>query len=167
MGLGHFGGGIAVTRWMAAQGARVTVTDASPREKLAASLTEIKDIPAELNLGGHDPSCLNHCDLLVVSPAVPKDKSEFVVDARRRGIPISSEMNLFIERCPSRTVVGITGSAGKSTTTGMLGAMLDCWGEASGIGTWLGGNIGRSLLSALPQIKPDHIVALELSSFQL
>lgn len=168
MGLGRFGGGIGVTRWLCSQGARVTVTDMATKEKLADSLELIADLSVTLRLGGHDEADLDGCDLLVVSPAVPRDKSPFVQAAIGRGVPVSSEMNLFVERCRARRVIGITGSAGKSTTTMMLGSILS---EAAGAGAlpgaWTGGNIGASLLGELERIEPDHVVALELSSFQL
>ncbi len=168
MGLGRFGGGIGVTRWLAAQGAAVTVTDLDSAEKLAGSVAKIADLPVTLRLGGHDAADLESCDLLVVSPAVPKDRSAFVADARARSIPITSEMNLFIERCRARRVIGVTGSAGKSTTTAMLHGVLSAAADAGRLPTvWLGGNIGRSLLDDLPAIQPDHLVVLELSSFQL
>lgn len=167
MGLGHFGGGIAVSRWLAEQGALVTVTDLASPAKLAEGVAELKDLPITFHLGGHDLSDLDGCELLVVSPAVPKDRSEFVQEAVCRGVPISSEMNLFVERCRARCIVGITGSAGKSTTTAMLGSILDHALSGKGRRGWMGGNIGRSLLSDLPAIQPEDVVVLELSSFQL
>ena len=168
MGLGRFGGGIGVTRWLAEQGAQVTVTDLAPAEKLAESLEQLKDLPVTMRLGGHDPGDLDDCDLLVVSPAVPKERSEFVQEAIARGIPLTSEMNLFIERCPARRIIGVTGSAGKSTTTAMLGSVLEAAHQAGALGpVWVGGNIGQSLLADLPRMRPDDLVVLELSSFQL
>lgn len=168
MGLGTFGGGIAVTRWLVERGAEVTVTDLSPAEKLADSLAQLADLPVHRRLGGHDMAALEGCELLVVSPAVPKDKSDFVKAAIARGIPISSEMNLFAERCPARRVVGITGSAGKSTTTAMIGSILSAASAAGALPrVWMGGNIGHSLLADLPEMSADNVVVLELSSFQL
>jgi len=78
-------------------------------------------------------------------------------------------MNLFLERCPGK-IVGVTGTVGKSTTTAMIGAILER--ARSGTGwwhgeVWLGGNIGKSLLDDLPRMRPDDVVVLELSSFQL
>ncbi len=124
MGLGRFGGGIAAARWLVGRGAKVTVTDMAPAEKLADSVAQLAGLPVTFHLGGHDTADLDGCDLLVVSPAVPKDKSDFVKQAIAHNIPLSSEMNLFIQHCPARRIVGITGSAGKSTTTAMLGAIL-------------------------------------------
>ncbi len=168
MGLGHFGGGIAVSRWLIQQGGQVTVTDEAPPEKLAESLRELEGLPITFHLGGHDPGDLDACDLLVVSPAVPKERSPFVAEAVRRGIPLTSEMNLFIERCRARRIVGITGSAGKSTTTAMLGSILEAaLPGGGGPRGWVGGNIGRSLLLELDVIQSQDVVALELSSFQL
>lgn len=168
MGLGHFGGGIGVTRWLVKAGAEVTVTDSAESAALAGSVAQLEDLDIRWRLGGHDESDLNGCDLLVVSPAVPKERSPFVQEAVRRGIPISSEMNLFIERCPARRIVGITGSAGKSTTTAMLGSILAA-AAAAGVlpRVWIGGNIGQSLLGELAVMRPEDVVVLELSSFQL
>jgi len=168
MGLGRFGGGIGVARWLAARGAKVTVTDLAGADALAESVRQLADLPARLHLGGHDPADLDDCRLLVVSPAVPKERSAFVREAIARGIAVTSEMNLFVERCPARRVVGVTGSAGKSTTTAMIGAVIQAAAEAGrGPRVWVGGNIGRSLLSDLEAMAPDDVVVLELSSFQL
>ncbi len=168
MGLGHFGGGIGAARWLVQQRAEVTVTDQASADELAHGLAELEGLPIRFHLGGHDPADLDHCDLLVVSPAIPKDRSDFVAAAVARGIPLSSEMNLFIVRCPAQRVVGITGSAGKSTTTAMLGAILQNAFPSTGRPrAWVGGNIGRSLLGDLQAMSPEDIVVLELSSFQL
>jgi UDP-N-acetylmuramoylalanine--D-glutamate ligase len=169
MGLGRFGGGIGVTRWLCNQGARVHVTDLATPDDLAGSLDTIKGLALTHRLGGHDESDLDDCHLLVVSPAVDKSKSNFFKAALRQGIPWTSEMNLFLERCRGR-IVGITGTVGKSTTTAMIGAILESAQRSTGWRhgrVWLGGNIGKSLLDDLPEIGPRDIVVLELSSFQL
>lgn len=171
MGLGRFGGGVGVTRWLASQGARLIVTDQAPAEDLASSMQQLAGLPIEYRLGGHDAADLSGCDLLVTSPAVDKARSEFFQEAIRRGVPWSSEMNLFLERCRAR-IVGITGSAGKSTTTAMTGAVLeaatrDKASPLHGRRIFVGGNIGVSLLDELPQMGADDWVVLELSSFQL
>lgn len=168
MGLGRFGGGIGVTRWLAEQGARVTVVDRAQAESLSSSVKQLAGLPVRFRFGEHQIGDLDDCELLVVSPAVAKDKSDFVQAAIARGIPLTSEMNLFVERCRSRRVVGITGSAGKSTTTAMIGAILSAaYAGGAGPRVWVGGNIGQSLLGVLGQIEPEDIVVLELSSFQL
>lgn len=170
MGLGGFGGGVGVTRWLAAAGATVTVTDCAPAERLERSLTEIADLGVTLRLGGHDERDFRETDLVVVNPAVP-DSSPYLAAARAAGVPITTEINLFVERCPARCV-GITGTVGKSTVTAMTGHILTQAAERGCAAprirrVWVGGNIGRSLLDVLPQIDPADVVVLELSSFQL
>jgi len=169
MGLGRFGGGIGVTRWLCGQGAGVLVTDLAPADALAESRAALKDLDIEYRLGGHDEADLDKCDLLVVNPGVDKRSSAFFQAAVARGITWTSEMNLFLERCPGK-IVGVTGTVGKSTTTAMIGAILEQAKSAPGWWhgeAWLGGNIGKSLLDDLSRMRPNDIVVLELSSFQL
>src|SRR5262245_36844169 len=104
MGLGRFGGGIGVSRWLVEQGANVTVTDLATQDELASSVAALKNLPIEYRLGGHDATDLQTCDLLVVSPAVDKAKSEFFAQAASCGVPWTSENNLFLERCPAMLV---------------------------------------------------------------
>lgn len=164
MGLGRFEGGVGVTRWLAAQGARVLVTDREPAEKLAASVAQVANLPnVQLRLNGHEERDFTDSDLVVVNPAVPPT-SPYLRAAQRAGVPITTEINLFVERCRAATV-GITGSVGKSTTTAMIGHVLERALPDRRI--FVGGNLGRSLLDELPNIRERDIVVLELSSFQL
>lgn len=163
MGLGRFGGGVGVTRWLVAAGARVTVTDLAPAEKLASSLRQIADLGVTLRLGEHDERDFRGADAVIVNPAV-QDSSPFLQTARAAGVLVTAEVNLFVERCPARCV-GVTGSVGKSTITAMIGHVLQRTLPDRQV--WVGGNIGRSLLDALDQIRPEDLVVLELSSFQL
>lgn len=158
MGLGRFGGGIGVAKFMLREGAAVTVTDMAPEEKLRESMAEVGDGVA-YHLGGHKPEDFTETDLVVANPAV-KPASEWLDTARRAGVAITTEMNLFFERCRGR-ILGVTGSVGKTTTTAMIGHVL------AGPRTFVGGNIGRSLLLDLPEIGEDAVVILELSSAQL
>ncbi len=155
LGLGHFGGGLAVSRWLVGEGARVTVADDAAAERLGDSVRQLAGLPIEFRLGGGP---LPPADLVVASPAVPPTHPALVA-ARAAGTPVTTEICLFAERCPA-PVFGVTGTKGKSTTSAVLGRML-------GPGTWVGGNIGKSLLADLPAIRPDHRVVLELSSFML
>ena len=164
MGLGRFGGGVGAVRWLADQGANVTVTDTAPEDALRDSLAQIDDREVALHLGGHQESDFQGVDAVVVSPAVPQS-SPYLVIARRSGVEITSEMNLFAQRCPARCV-GVTGSVGKSTVTAMIGHILSQTLPAPRR-VWVGGNIGRSLLGDLTDISADDVVVLELSSFQL
>src|SRR6185503_5357820 len=88
-------------------------------------------------------------DVIVASPAIPPH-SEYLAAARQAGVPVTTEIRLFIERCPAKRVVGVTGTKGKSTTTSLLGRML-----ATKYTTHVGGNIGRPLLLELDNIQPD------------
>jgi UDP-N-acetylmuramoylalanine--D-glutamate ligase len=160
LGLGRFGGGVGVAKWLCSRGARVTVSDQAPAEKLAESVAALAGLDITLHLGGQQSDDFTTPDLLVVSPAVPPQAEPIRLAAAAK-VPRTTEINLFIVRCPAQ-IVGITGSVGKSTTTAMTGQVL-----ASKLPTHVGGNIGRSLLSELGQIRPDHAVVLELSSFQL
>ncbi|MCH8968518.1 MAG: UDP-N-acetylmuramoyl-L-alanine--D-glutamate ligase [Planctomycetes bacterium] len=169
MGLGRFGGGVGVSRWLAEQNAKVIVTDLANESDLASSIEELQGLPIEFHLGAHDGRDLAAADLLVVNPAVDKAKSDFVRQARTRGIPITSEINLFVEHCPAR-IIGITGSTGKSTTAAMIFDVL--YAHLSSLNgsphnVWLGGNIGESLLPELARMSTSDFVVLELSSFQL
>ncbi len=171
MGLGHFGGQIAVVKYLVSQGALVTVTDVAPPEKLKKAVSEIQSLPVTLHLGGHLESDFTETDLIAVSPAVPKD-SRYLKLAAQTGIPFTCEMNLFLDRCRGK-VMAVTGTVGKSTTVGMLENIFTFAESASELAKlgyrkfWWGGNIGKSLLEELPHIQPDDLVLLELSSFQL
>jgi UDP-N-acetylmuramoylalanine--D-glutamate ligase len=161
MGLGRFGGGLGAARFALREGAaRVTVTDLKTAEDLAESVAALADAPVVLHLGEHRDEDFREADVVVASPAVKRD-SPYLTMAREGGAKLSSEMNLFLERCPA-AVIGVTGSAGKSTTATLLSRAL-----AARHTTHLGGNIGGSLLGELPNIATTDRVCLEMSSFQL
>ena len=165
MGLGQFGGGVGVTQFLVAQGAAVLVTDTQPAEKLNDSLKALHSLSVQLRLGEHRVEDFTGADLVVVNPAVRPDNI-YVRAAVDAGVPITTEMTLLVERLPDRRrVVGITGTAGKSTTTAMLGHILrEQLGEAA---VHVGGNLGGSLLPTVDRIAAEHVVVLELSSFML
>jgi UDP-N-acetylmuramoylalanine--D-glutamate ligase len=159
-GLGRFGGGIAVTKWLVSQGAMVTVTDQDTPEKLATSVAQLAGLPITLHIGTTVLEDFTSADLLVASPAIPPH-NELLAAARDAAVPITTEIRLFIERCPAE-IFAVTGTKGKSTTSAMLGHMLRRRRP-----TFVGGNIGGSLLDSLSSIhKSDHVV-LELSSYML
>lgn len=168
MGLGQFGGGVGVTRWLVEQGADVLLTDKAPADKLTQSLNQLKDLSegsVTYRLGEHNVSDFTTCDLLVVNPAVNPATNRFTRAARAAGVDITSEIQLLIEHLPNpKNIIGITGTAGKSTTTAMLGHALSL---AMPDKIHIGGNIGGSLLQRLGHIREDHYVILELSSFML
>lgn len=151
--------GQALARWLPSVGARVTVTDARPPEALDADL---KDFPnVRFILGDHPLSLLDDAEMICVSGGVSLEMPLLHM-AIHRGIPITNDAQLFISRSPA-PVTGITGSAGKTTTTTLVGKMT----QTAGFTTWVGGNIGNVLLDVMMGIQPRHQVIMELSSFQL
>ena len=162
MGLGRHGGGLGAARFLADQGARVTISDAANASSLSAAVAALADVPIQaMHFGGHDDRDFGSAEVVVVNPAVRPDHPCLRI-ARESGAMITSEIELFLERCPAR-VIGVSGSNGKSTTATLLAEML----RAEGLRTWLGGNIGGSLLDPLDQVRASDWVVLELSSFQL
>ena len=185
MGLGRFGGGVGVARFLAERGADVLVTDMLSAEALAASVAQLADCPGvTFRLGEHNVSDFTTCDLLVVNPAV-KPGNRFVRAAEAAGVEITSEIRLLVRHLPNRLrTIGVTGSAGKSTVSAMIHHVLErvrlappgdgdtprhegTEAQSPGPGAWLGGNIGGSLLPHLDEIDVDDWVVLELSSFML
>jgi UDP-N-acetylmuramoylalanine--D-glutamate ligase len=161
MGLGLFGGGVASARFAAQRGAQVTVTDLRDAATLAPALEQLVDLDLRLVLGEHNPADFEQADLIIASPAVAPN-NRHLESARKAGVPITSEIALFLEevRAP---VIAISGTQGKSSTTFLLSQLLG----AEGRRVHLGGNIGRPLLPDLECISPEDICALELSSYQL
>lgn len=161
LGLGRFSGGVETVRFLRRAGAQVLVSDRDARANLAASAAEAEALGAALEFGPQSEALLEGRDLVVASPAIPFDHPVLRA-AAARGVTVTTEMNLFLERVRGR-VLGVTGTKGKSTTATLLAAML----AAAGRRVHLGGNVGRSLLARLGEIGPDDLVVLELSSFQL
>lgn len=161
MGLGLFGGGVGITKFLVSQGADVTVTDLKNADELSQSLKLLDDLPIRFRLGKHLDEDFSNIDLLIINPAVPND-SRFLQIARDNDVCIDTELNVFFKLCPA-PIMGVTGSNGKTTTTSLLGEML----KEGGINAWVGGNIGISLLEHVDEIKTDDVVVLEISSFQL
>ena len=162
MGLGVHGGGVGVARFLAERGAQVTVTDLSPAEQLTASLESLADLPITYVLGKHREEDFRSADLVVRNPAVPR-QSPYLQMATAAGVPVVMEMTLFFAECPSRNIIGVTGTKGKTTTTLLLAAML----QEHGWPHVVAGNLRRSALETLPRIEPESWVVLELSSWQL
>ena len=162
VGLGREG--TALARFLLERGASVTVTDIRPTDELRELTGTIRSLAGErvsFSLGGHPLSVLNGVDVVFVSPGVPLD-IPLLQEAQRRALPLSSETRLFTRLCPA-PVVGITGSSGKTTTTALVGAMLDGGPRR----VWIGGNIGQPLITHLEEMQSNDIVVMELSSFQL
>ncbi len=153
--------GIDLVRYLSSQGARVTVSDSRPATELREALDAIADCAATLSLGANRAQDLTAAETVYLSQGVPAELPALAA-ARAAGVPISSMTRLFFERCPA-PIAGITGSSGKTTTTALVGAMLD----AAGIDHATGGNIGIGLLGLLDGIDSETRVVVELSHTQL
>ena len=142
------------------RGARVIACDRRSREQLGAIADELENAGAELKLGD---GYLNNLevDIIFRTPGMSFYLPE-LEDARKKGIPVTSEMEVFFDLCPA-TVFAVTGSDGKTTTTTLIAKML----EAEGKKVYVGGNIGNPLLPEIENITKDDYVVVELSSFQL
>jgi UDP-N-acetylmuramoylalanine--D-glutamate ligase len=160
-GLGLFGGGVGVTRFLARHGARVTITDTRSAEDLAPAIAALEGIPVRFVLGEHRREDFEGADLVVANPAVAPTNVWLTI-ARAASVPITSEIELFLRACPAR-IAAVTGTQGKSSTCNTLLQLL----VADGQRAHLGGNIGGSLLDAAESMRADDAVVLELSSYQL
>jgi UDP-N-acetylmuramoylalanine--D-glutamate ligase len=153
--------GRAVAQRFRREGAVVTATDLRAPCSFGSMLRELMDSQIGFELGVHREETFLKQDLIVVSPGVPWHLPQLEA-ARRHGITVVPEVEAaswFFHG----TLVGITGTNGKTTTTTLLGEML----EASDFSTYVAGNIGVPLISAVDLFSPDSIVVAELSSFQL
>lgn len=140
-------------------GADVTACDRKP-EKEIAGVPLLKNLGVALKCG---ESYLNelHCDWFFRTPGMHPELEE-VQQLRKCGTKITSEIELFFDLCPAQ-IIAVTGSDGKTTTTTLIGKML----EQAGYRCWIGGNIGNPLIGEIGRIEPKDKVVLELSSFQL
>ncbi len=153
--------GLAAAQILARRGAVVTVTDRKPPSEFGDILAGLLKDKVGLELGVQREETFLRHQAIVISPGVPWDLPELEA-ARGHKIPIYPEVEVatwFLEG----TMVGVTGSNGKTTTTTLLGNML----SASGFPTFVGGNIGNALSSAVGQAPPGTKFVTELSSFQL
>ena len=157
--------GIAVARFAARRGARVTVTDGKPAEALAERMRALDGVPVAWELGGMREATFTGADLVVMSPGVPTLPE--MRAARAAGVEVIAEIELAY-RClhPGAELVAITGTNGKSTTTALTGALC----AASGRPTFCGGNLGNMpLIDAVdhPANTEGGLVVAEVAAFML
>jgi UDP-N-acetylmuramoylalanine--D-glutamate ligase len=158
--------GLALARFLLSHGAQVTLNDQKPADSqdMRAAMASLPDPRLRWVLGRHPLEALEGATLVCVSGGVPLDLP-IIQEARRRGLPLSNDSQLFMEAVPCPTI-GITGSAGKTTTTVLVGRMAQAAMQAPRQ-AWVGGNIGQPLIEFLDQMRPDDLAIQELSSFQL
>lgn len=142
-------------------GAEVTAFDKKTEEKLGELAEDFNKRGVKLILGEDYLDKLTGFQVVFKTPSMRID-NEALLRAKKGGAYITSEMEEFVKYCPCK-IYGVTGSDGKTTTTSIIYNLL----KTQGFTTWVGGNIGTPLFSKIEEIKPDHRVVLELSSFQL
>jgi UDP-N-acetylmuramoylalanine--D-glutamate ligase len=163
VGLGTLGGGVGTARFFAKRGANVTVTDRKTEKELERSVQELSSYPIRYVLGKHDSRDFEKADLIIKNPSVPSQLPELAA-ARRKHIPVDMAESLFMRLAPTKNIIGVTGTRGKSTTSQLIYLVL----KKAGKHAVLGGNVaGTSTLELLDEINIASYVVLELSSFML
>ena len=140
---------------------KVTVCDKSPRERVEEQVAELESLGAKFQLGPDYLAKLHKFDLIFRTPGLSPNNPE-LKKAVEKGAEVTSEMELFFRLCPC-TILGVTGSDGKTTTTTLISEFL----KEAGYNVYVGGNIGKPLLPDVSGMVPEDMVVLELSSFQL
>ena len=160
--LGLARSGRAVATLLASRGHSVYVSDASASPALEATAAELRAKGIAAQVGGHDLARIARAALVVVSPGIPPAAPPLAA-AREHGVEVISEIEVALRALERASVIAVTGTNGKSTTTAMAGSML----EALGGDAVTAGNIGRPLAEVALQARSPGWIALELSSFQL
>lgn len=168
--------GIAMGKFFATHGAHVVMNDQKRAEEMGDAIKTMRDMDensaarVEWAFGGHPVSLLEDTDYVGVSGGVAIDLP-LIREALQLGIPLTNDSQVFLEECPCKSI-GITGSAGKTTTTSLVGKIMDTYLRTPQVKplyrkVWVGGNIGAPLLSVVDEIQPSDLAVMELSSFQL
>jgi UDP-N-acetylmuramoylalanine--D-glutamate ligase len=174
MGLGLNDGGFGSVKYALSQNvSELVITDFKSADILKPTIDKIKNlpthnIPIKYIFGNQNIEDYTKVDIIIKNPGVPNN-SPYLEAARKSGVLITSDVELFFEHINSLEnkpkVIGITGTRGKSTTTALIHHILsDFYGKEKVL---LGGNIRKSILNFLDEIKSDNYIVLELSSFQL
>ena len=142
-------------------GINVTACDKNERASFEGAIEELEKLGAQVRLGSSYLDDLTGFDVIFRTPGMRPDVPA-LEQAREAGAEITSEMEVFFDVCPAN-LIAVTGSDGKTTTTSIIAGLL----KAAGYRTFVGGNIGRPLLSDVPEMTEDDMAVLELSSFQL
>lgn len=143
-------------------GAHITVFDKRNIEEIDKNIiNKITKNNIETSFGEKNLEKLSGFDIIFRSPTCRADTPELEKEAKR-GAKITSEIEMLLELCPG-TVIGVTGSDGKTTTTSLIYEIV----KKQHGKTYLGGNIGIPLFTKIEKMKPEDIIVLELSSFQL
>jgi UDP-N-acetylmuramoylalanine--D-glutamate ligase len=153
--------GIATALFCAERGAHVTASEERPEPEIAEAAAKLRAAGVTLELGGHRPETFVRQDLIVPSPGVPPTMAALAA-ARVIGVPVWSEIELAWRFLRGRLIC-ITGSNGKTTTTSLIGHILD----TAGVPVQAAGNIGTPLISRVDISSDASFTVVEASSFQL
>ncbi len=156
--------GQALARYLSKKGANVILNDMQSEEILSSIARSFENTTVQCAFGSHPTELLEGVDLVSLSGGIPLT-NPMAMEAAKRKIPITNDTQVFMEAVKA-PVIGITGSAGKTTTTSLVGKMAQIEATLEKK-AWVGGNIGQPLVEYLDEIEPDDIVILEISSFQL
>lgn len=160
--------GLALARFLVNRGAKVIINDRKPESELSSAREMMADTPVEWVCGEHPLSLLDRVDVICVSGGVPISLP-LINQGIKQGKLVTNDSQIFLETAPC-TTVGITGSAGKTTTTTLVGRMAEVASQQTPSKyrkVWVGGNIGLPLLDFVDEMEADDLAVLELSSFQL
>ena len=156
--------GMAATRFLASHGSEVILTDIRPEQNFIEQTRQFKALPVRFVFGSHPSKLLEKVDGICVSGGVPLD-IPLIIRARKMNIPLTNDTQLFLDLAQAK-VIGVTGSAGKTTTTTLIGEIAKS-GIFPGQRVWVGGNIGNPLIDQVEDMCSEDWVVMELSSFQL
>jgi UDP-N-acetylmuramoylalanine--D-glutamate ligase len=156
--------GQALARFLSRRGAFVILNDMRSPAQMQNEIAALANTGVEWFLGDHPLSLLDRVELVCLSGGIPLTLP-IILEAQKRGMQITNDSQIFMEAVKA-PVIAITGSAGKTTTTTLVGRMAQA-AASSTRKVWVGGNIGLPLVEYLDEIQPDDLVILELSSFQL
>ena len=162
MGLGLNQGGLGVARFLAKAGVKILVTDLKTEEELGPSLKKLKGFDIKYILGRHREEDFINTDMVIQNPAVPHN-SKYLKIAQSQGIPIETDLGLFFQLCPSKNIIAVAGTKGKSTVSQLIYHIF----KETQKDTILAGNIGISVLDILEKINPQTWVILEISTWQM
>ncbi len=156
--------GLALARFLCNRGVNVILNDQRPAEQLSPIMQSLEGCKVRWVFGGHPLELLDDIDVVCLSGGIPLSLP-IVQEAIRRNLVLTNDTQVFLEYVPCR-VIGITGSAGKTTTTTLVGRIAQV-ASTPPAQAWVGGNIGLPLIDRVDEIMPHDLVVLELSSFQL
>ncbi len=157
--------GQALARYLNGQSAHVILNDKNSNSEMMELASEFESRGIECVFGSHPLDLLDRVEMVCLSGGVPLTLP-IVQTAVEHGLPITNDSQIFMESVKADVIIGITGSAGKTTTTTLVGRIAKAAVKAPNQ-AWIGGNIGLPLVEYLDQIQPNDLVVLELSSFQL